>query len=141
MGVITVIGAEGVQVLVEFLGGPRDGKRVLAIAPTHLEGKPIPPSGFGSGQLSDGPAEATGNFEAGNYVCQGLTPDGEAYAYVWHTPPAAPEVPMREPAPLDLATRIRRAYARRATSDAELPEEPKRGPLASRRETTDRGGA
>ena len=40
MGVVTVVGAEGVQVLVEFVGGPRDGKRSFATATTDSEGKP-----------------------------------------------------------------------------------------------------
>ena len=38
---VTVIGERGVQVLVEFAGGPRSGKRTFATATTDLEGKPI----------------------------------------------------------------------------------------------------
>ena len=148
MGVVTVVGAEGVQVLVEFVGGPRDAKRSFAAVTTDSEGKPMPPTWFGSGQLPDDAADgagaadssdAAGGAAAGRYVREGLSPDGEAYNYVWRTAPAlapvpapvpaavpapAPlEVPFR-PAPPDLATRIRRAYARRSSSEAELRDEP-----------------
>src|SRR5438445_5733573 len=136
MGVVTVVGAEGVQVLVEFVGGPRDAKRSFAAVTTDSEGKPIPPTWFGSGQLPDDAADGAGAAEsldaaggagAGRYVREGLSPDGEAYNYVWRAAPAlapvpapAPlEVPFR-PAQPDLATRIRRAYARRSSSEAEL---------------------
>jgi hypothetical protein len=139
MAVVTVIGEEGVQVLVEFAGGPRDGKRSFAIATADLEGKPIPPSGFGSGQLPDDPVDAAEDGESGTYVRQGLTPDGEAYAYVWRTSPAPTEEPLASPSPADLATRIRRAYARRATSDAEPGEAQKPG-ITPRPRTSDGRG-
>ena len=140
MGVVTVVGAEGVQVLVEFVGGPRDAKRSFAAVTTDSEGKPMPPTWFGSGQLPDDAADGTGAADssdaaggaaAGRYVREGLSPDGEAYNYVWRTAPAMAPVPA--PAPLeapfrpaqpDLATRIRRAYARRSSSEAELRDEP-----------------
>jgi hypothetical protein len=111
MGVVTVIGEDGVQVLVEFVGGPRDGKRSFAVASTDIEGKPIPPSGFASGQLTD--AAAAEEAEAGRYLRDGITPDGEALTYVWQLDGA----PRPQPAPTpDLATRIRENYARRATA-------------------------
>jgi hypothetical protein len=139
MAVVTVVGEGGVQVLVEFAGGPRSGKRLLAIATTDLEGKPIPPSGFGSGQLPDDPADAPETAESGSYVREGVTPDGEAYAYVWRTSAPPTEEPPTAPMP-DLATRIRRAYARRASSDLELDEGLNR-PVMPRRKTTDGGEA
>src|SRR2546425_6942508 len=83
MGVVTVVGAEGVQVLVEFVGGPRDGKRSFAAATTDSEGKPIPPTWFGSGQLPDDAAnsagaadslDAAGDALAGPEVRGGLRP-------------------------------------------------------------------
>ena len=138
MAVVTVIGERGVQVLVEFAGGPRSGSRTFAIATTDLEGKPIPPSGFGSGQLPDDPVDAEdGGF--GTYVRQGVTPDGEAYAYVWRTSPAPTAEPLPNPSPPDLATRIRLAYARRAAPDAELNEglQPR---VIPRPKTSDGGG-
>ena len=143
MGVVTVVGAEGVQVLVEFVGGPRDAKRSFAAVTTDSEGKPMPPTWFGSGQLPDDAADgagaadssdAAGGAAAGRYVREGLSPDGDAYNYVWRTAPAVAPVPAPAPAPLevpfrpaqpDLATRIRRAYARRSSSEAELSDEPK----------------
>jgi hypothetical protein len=139
MAVVTVIGERGVQVLVEFAGGPRSGSRTFAIATTDLEGKPIPPSGFGSGQLPDDPLDAAEGGELGTYVVQGLTPDGEAYAYVWRASPAATAEPLPNPSPPDLATRIRRAYARRATPDTELDEalQPR---VIPRPKTSDGGG-
>jgi hypothetical protein len=139
MAVVTVIGERGVQVLVEFAGGPRSGKRLLAIATTDLEGKPIPPSGFGSGQLPDDPIDTADAHELGQYVREGLTPDGEAYSYVWRrSPAAAPEPPSVSPP--DLATRIRRAYARRAAADIVLDEGLERR-VTGRPETSDGGGA
>jgi hypothetical protein len=126
MGVVTVIGEEGVQVLVEFVGGPRDGKRSFAVASTDIEGRPIPPYGFDPGQLTDVPVDGTEPGEIGRYVRDGLTPEGEAYAYVWRTATGLTEVPLRDPSPPDLATRIRRDYARRVTADAEQAKAPKR---------------
>jgi hypothetical protein len=130
MGVVTMIGEDGVQVLVAFVGGPRDGRRALAIATTDREGRPIPPSGFTSAQVSDGAADAPAAdvVAVGKYVCEGFTRDGEAYNYVRRTVPAgAPEDvtvdASVDAAPPDLATRIRLAYARRASSVNEEMEE------------------
>ena len=141
MGVVTVIGAEGVQVLVEFVGGPRDSKRSFAVATTDFEGKPIPPTGFGSGQLAGDPVDSA-DLAGGSYVREGLTSDGEAYNYVWRTAPApAPAaVPGPDAPPPDLATRIRLAYARRAPSDAEHPDVPQRR-LTPGSPASDRGEA
>ena len=149
MGVVTVVGEEGVQVLVEFVGGPRGGKRSFASSTTDSEGKPIPPTWFGAALLPDDAAgadaadaraaDAADEAGAGRYVREGVTTDGEAFNYVWRTAPATVDVPFRPEQP-DLATRIRRAYARRVASETDV-DEPKRGTLASRHETTDRGGA
>jgi hypothetical protein len=149
MGVVTVIGEEGVQVLVEFVGGPRDGKRSFAVASTDIEGRPIPPSGFVADQFSEGagtdgtaPGEAgdrPNEIDLGRYVREGLTPEGEAYSYVWRTAPVpSREVPFRDPPPPDLATIIRRDYARRVTAEDESAKAPKRRPK-SRSGTSKRG--
>jgi hypothetical protein len=140
MGVVTVIGEEGVQVLVEFVGGPRDGTRSFAVASTDIEGKPIPPHGFNPGQLPDSPIDGTEPAEVGRYVRDGLTSDGEAYGYVWRTATGLTETPLRDPSPPDLATRIRRAYARRATADTEVDERLKRH-VTARPEASDRRGS
>jgi hypothetical protein len=147
MGVVTVIGEEGVQVLVEFVGGPRNGKRSLAIATTDREGKPIPPSAFTSAGIADDAAvaPAADAVAVGKYVCEGYTRDGEAYNYVWRTVPAgAPEdvavdTAVDAAAP-DLAARIRLAYARRASSRDGQAEEPQRSGIF-RRGTANRPGA
>jgi hypothetical protein len=145
MGVVTVIGEEGVQVLVEFVGGPRDGKRSFAVASTDIEGRPIPPSGFVADQFTEGAgtdstaAGGSEETELGRYVREGLTPEGEAYSYVWRTAPVpSREVPFRDPPPPDLATIIRRDYARRATAEDESAKAPKRRPK-SRSGTSKRG--
>ena len=138
MGVVTVIGEEGVQVLVEFVGGPRDGKRSFAIASTDIEGRPIPPAGFAAGQLSDVPVDGTDGVEMGRYVRDGLAGEGEAYAYVWRTATGLTEQPLRGLEPPDLATRIRRDYARRVTEDAEQAKAPRKR-AKSRSGTSKRG--
>jgi hypothetical protein len=125
MGVITVIGDEGVQVLVEFVGGPRDGKRSFAITSTDIEGRPMPPAGFAAEQLTSGPAVAATRLaeeEDGRYARDGITPDGEAYTYVWVSAAEATlGASPTDPVP-DLATRIRRDYARRAMAEGELQD-------------------
>jgi hypothetical protein len=127
MGVVTVIGEDGVQVLVEFVGGPRDGKRSFAVASTDLEGRPIPPARFAAGQLTDAAAED--GAAAGWYLREGITPDGEALTYVWELE-GAPRTPASPP---DLATQIRREYARRASAgEPGDPPKPRVMPLKSR---------
>jgi hypothetical protein len=140
MGVVTVIAEEGVQVLVEFVGGPRDGKRSFAVASTDSEGKPVPPYGFDPGQLPESPVDGTEPVEIGRYVRDGLTPDGEAYGYVWRTATGLTEAPLRDPSPPDLATRIRHDYARRVLEDAEQAMAPKPSPK-SRSGTGNRRGS
>ena len=122
---VTVIGEEGVQVLVEFVGGPRDGKRSFAVASTDSEGRPIPPHGFDPGQLPESPIDGTEPAEVGRYMRDGLTSDGEAYGYVWRTATGLTETPLPDPSPPDLATRIRHDYARRVLEDAEQAKAPK----------------
>jgi hypothetical protein len=127
MGVITVIGDEGVQVLVEFVGGPRDGKRSFAITSTDMEGRPMPPAGFAAEQLTSGRAVSAvpaspAKEEDGRYARDGITPDGEAYTYVWVSASEATlGASPTDPVP-DLATRIRRDYARRAMAEGELQD-------------------
>jgi hypothetical protein len=136
MGVVTVIGEDGVQVLVEFVGGPRDGKRSFVVASTDLEGKPMPPSGFASEQVTDRAAADSG--DAGRYARDGITQDGEAVVYAWRSEAAGAREPEHTPL-VDLAARIRRDYARRANSDPEQADPPKRRP-SPLRERIDRLG-